>query len=51
MTGVRDQIATTALLGSVAMSLYFSVMDPSYLMSLLFCFIQVMNPFHLIFYR
>ena len=41
LTAARDQIATTALLASVAMSLYFSVIDPSYLLSLLFCFLQM----------
>ena len=39
MTAARDHIATGALLGSVALSLYFSVINPSYLLSLFFCFL------------
>jgi hypothetical protein len=41
MTAARDQIATGALLGSVVFSLYFSVINPSYILSLFFCFLQV----------
>jgi len=36
-----DFFATTALLSSIALSLYFSTINPSYLLSLLFCFLQL----------
>lgn len=41
MAAGRDQLATGALLGSVALSLYFSVVNPSYILSLIFCFLQM----------
>jgi len=41
MLDTRDTIATTALLGSITGSLYFSVVNPSYLLSLVFCFLQL----------
>lgn len=36
-----DFIATTALLSSIVLSLYFSTIHPSYLLSLIFCFLQL----------
>ena len=36
-----DFFATTALLSSIALSLYFSTIHPSYLLSLIFCFLQL----------
>jgi len=38
----RDIIATSGLLLSVAFSLYFSVVDNSYIFSLIFCILQVL---------
>lgn len=37
----KNLIASLVLLGSIAMSLYFSLIAPSYLMSLIFCCIQL----------
>jgi len=36
-----DFLTSTALLGSIAFSLYFSTINPSYILSLIFCFLQL----------
>jgi hypothetical protein len=40
MLDTRDTLATTFLLASISGSLYFSAVNPSYLLSLLFCFLE-----------
>mmetsp|Transcript_38643 Transcript_38643/g.37001 ORF Transcript_38643/g.37001 Transcript_38643/m.37001 type:complete len:160 (-) Transcript_38643:52-531(-) len=40
LTIKKNRIATGVLLGSILLSLYFSIISGSYLLSLLFCFIQ-----------
>lgn len=37
----KNRIKTSVLLGSMFLSLYFSLINESYLLSLLFCFIEV----------
>jgi hypothetical protein len=39
MVDTRDTLATTFLLASISGSIYFSAVNPSYLLSLLFCFL------------
>jgi hypothetical protein len=41
MLDTRDTLATTFLLASISGSIYFSSVNPSYLLSLLFCFLQI----------
>jgi len=41
LTVKKSRIQTGVLLGSIILSLYFSVISESYLLSLLFCFIQL----------
>jgi len=41
MLDTRDTLATTFLLASISGSLYFSTVNPSYVLSLIFCFLQM----------
>lgn len=41
LTSKGNLLASGMLVGSIMMSLYFSIIDGSYLWSLVFCFIQV----------
>jgi hypothetical protein len=43
MTEKKNMIASGVLLGSIVMALYFSVIEGSYLWSLLFCIIEVIH--------
>jgi hypothetical protein len=37
----KNLVATCVLFGSMLFSLYFSIIDSSYLLSMLFCFVEV----------
>jgi hypothetical protein len=41
LTERKNIIATCSLIGSMILSLYFSIINESYLLSMLFCFIEV----------